>query len=117
MMPHPRFNLDRKLHIRLILVPCRRSIRRVNLALDNRYNALPVQVSRFSLHSLVLDVDDALFEDVAFFDFREEASERAGELASLEVQSDGVELACDGVEVPGEGVGGEDMGGVGVWVA
>lgn len=59
----------------------------VDLALNNTKNTLPVEVSGLGLEALVLNVDDGSFENVRFFDFWEEACDRGGELATLEVEA------------------------------
>lgn len=85
----------------------------VDLALNNAKNALPVQISGLGLEALVLNVDYGSFKNVRFFDFWEEACDRGGKFAALEVEACHMQISRKWVKVRREGIGRDNMGGVG----
>jgi len=58
----------------------------------------------------VARVDDRLLKDIGFFNFRDKASDRGRQLATLEVYASDMEVARERVYMSVECVGGDDVG-------
>lgn len=92
------------------------------LLLDDGENTSEIEVSTFRLHPSLFDVDDTRLQNVRSFvatvatcdTAREHFENGAWHATLLQVNPGGVEPLCLGVDMAGDGIGAQDMGGEGI---